>query len=181
MSGTMTEEDRGALIMLATEIAAALVKPSENCELKAYLDVAGIATIGWGMTRYPDGRAVSMGDEINQDDADNDLAIILGDTVSSTLSVLTWDGLNEHMLGACSSLAYNIGATAFCTSTLVRRLNRGSVQEAAAQFLVWDKAHVDGQLVEVRGLLLRRQREQAEFLTGLTVPGELPASTPEPA
>ncbi len=172
----------GDLIVEATEIALDLVKQSEGCQLKAYLDQAGIATIGWGLTRYPDGSPVNLSDTYaDQADADNDLAIVLGETVSQTAACFTWDGITSQMLGACADLAYNIGATAFRTSTLVRRLNRGSVQDAAAQFPVWDKAHIDGQLVEVRGLLLRRQREQAVFLTGVATPAALPASTQEPA
>jgi len=53
------------------------------------------------------------------------------------------------------SLAYNIGGTAFCSSTLVRLLNAGDYAGACKQILRWDrfKGH------PVRGLTLRRQRE----------------------
>jgi lysozyme len=55
------------------------------------------------------------------------------------------------------SLAYNIGSTAFCNSTLVRLLNTGDYSGACAQILRWDR--FKGQ--PVRGLTLRRQREHA--------------------
>lgn len=53
------------------------------------------------------------------------------------------------------SLAYNIGADAFCKSTLVRLLNAGDYAGACKQILRWDK--FKGQ--PVRGLTLRRERE----------------------
>lgn len=53
------------------------------------------------------------------------------------------------------SLAYNIGGTAFCSSTLVRLLNAGDYAGACKQILRWDR--FKGQ--PVRGLTLRRQRE----------------------
>ena len=54
------------------------------------------------------------------------------------------------------------------TSTLLRLLNQGDVQGAAAQFLVWDKIRIDGQLVEDQGLLNRRKAEKTLFLTPIT-------------
>lgn len=53
------------------------------------------------------------------------------------------------------SLAYNIGAEAFCKSTLVRLLNAGDYAGACKQILRWDR--FKGQ--PVRGLTLRRERE----------------------
>ena len=53
------------------------------------------------------------------------------------------------------SLAYNIGSTAFCNSTLVHLLNAGDYAGACKQILRWDR--FKGQ--PVRGLALRRQRE----------------------
>lgn len=65
--------------------------------------------------------------------------------------------LAQHEYDAYVSLAYNIGSTAFCNSTLVRLLNAGDYAGACQQILRWDK--FKGQ--PVRGLTLRRQREHA--------------------
>ena len=49
--------------MDAIEIATPLVKRFEGCRLAPYLCPAGKATIGYGMTVYPDtGKKVSMSD-----------------------------------------------------------------------------------------------------------------------
>jgi lysozyme len=66
--------------------------------------------------------------------------------------------LTQGEYDAFLSLAYNIGTSAFCNSTLVRVLNAGDYVEACKQILRWDRA----QGRQVRGLTLRRQ---AEFKT----------------
>lgn len=63
--------------------------------------------------------------------------------------------LGQHEYDAYVALAYNIGSTAFCNSTLVRLLNAGDYAGACKQILRWDR--FKGQ--PVRGLTLRRQRE----------------------
>jgi lysozyme len=72
--------------------------------------------------------------------------------------------INQNQFDALASFAYNEGVGALQTSTLLRLLNSGDTAGAAAQFLVWDKERVDGQLVESDGLLHRRQMEQTLFL-----------------
>lgn len=68
--------------------------------------------------------------------------------------------LYQHEYDAYVSLAYNIGPEAFCGSTLVRKLNSGDYAGACAEILRWDR--FKGQ--PVRGLTLRRQRENAQCL-----------------
>jgi lysozyme len=63
------------------------------------------------------------------------------------------------------SLAFNIGAAGYRSSTVLRRHRAGAYRAAADAFLLWDKAHVDGQLVTVAGLLNRRKAEMALYLT----------------
>jgi len=70
-----------------------------------------------------------------------------------------------HQAAAMLSLAYNIGTSAFSTSTVLKEFNAGNIQAAADAFLLWDKAHVNGQPVVVAGLLNRRKAEEAVFLT----------------
>ncbi len=68
--------------------------------------------------------------------------------------------LHQHEYDAYVSLAYNIGPEAFCGSTLVRKLNSQDYAGACAEILRWDR--FKGQ--PVRGLTLRRQRENAQCL-----------------
>lgn len=70
--------------------------------------------------------------------------------------------LAQHEYDAYVSLAYNIGSTAFCSSTLVRLLNAQDYKGACDQILRWDK--FKGQ--PVRGLTQRRQREHQQCISG---------------
>lgn len=63
--------------------------------------------------------------------------------------------LSQNEYDSLIQLSYNIGSRAFCSSTLVRRLNAGDYQGACREILRWDK--FKGQ--PLRGLTLRRQRE----------------------
>jgi lysozyme len=63
--------------------------------------------------------------------------------------------LYQHEYDAYVSLTYNIGAKAFCSSTLVRMLNDYDYRGACDQILRWD--HFRGK--KLRGLTLRRQAE----------------------
>lgn len=65
--------------------------------------------------------------------------------------------LTQNEYDAYLQLAYNIGPTAFCNSTLVKKLNAQDYSGACAEILRWDR--FKGQ--PLRGLTLRRQREHA--------------------
>jgi lysozyme len=71
-----------------------------------------------------------------------------------------------NQLAASVSLAYNIGTTAFCRSTVARRFNAGQWKAGCDAFLMWDRA--GGR--KVRGLTRRREAERAICLRGLTSP-----------
>lgn len=63
--------------------------------------------------------------------------------------------LAQNEYDAYVSLAYNIGPTAFCGSTLVRKLNDSDYAGACAEILRWDRFHGK----PLRGLTLRREHE----------------------
>ena len=48
-----------------------LIKHFEGCKLKAYKCPAGLWTISWGLTFYPDGTKVKEGDVITQQQAED--------------------------------------------------------------------------------------------------------------
>lgn len=64
------------------------------------------------------------------------------------------------------SLAFNIGPTAYCGSTLLRKLNAGDCLGAYREFARWNRA--GGR--EVRGLTIRRAAEAKGFATGCAAP-----------
>lgn len=63
--------------------------------------------------------------------------------------------LFQYEYDAYVSLSYNIGSNAFCTSTLVKKLNNGEYDEACNQILKWDKFKGSA----VKGLTIRREAE----------------------
>ena len=73
--------------------------------------------------------------------------------------VVTVD-LTQDQFDALVIFSYNIGGGAFENSTLLKDLNSGQLEDAAGQFVRWDK--VNG--VPSPGLLKRRLSEQRLFL-----------------
>lgn len=69
----------------------------------------------------------------------------------------------QYQLAASASLAYNIGTSGFCRSTVARRFNAGDWRGGCDAFRMWNKA--GGRVV--RGLSLRRDRERAICLRGI--------------
>lgn len=121
----------------------------------AYIPVPGdVPTIGFGTTG-----GVTMGDRTTPTQA---LVRALTDVqrFEGALKTCVKVPLHQHEYDAFLSLAYNVGAGAFCGSTLVRLLNQGDYRAACDQILRWDK--FKGQ--PLRGLTLRRQAEHRQCL-----------------
>jgi GH24 family phage-related lysozyme (muramidase) len=67
--------------------------------------------------------------------------------------------LNPNQTAALISLRFNIGGGAFASSTLLRLVNQGDFDDAAAQFPVW--IHSGGAVSQA--LVTRRAQEQELF------------------
>jgi len=98
------------------DLAAALklIKQFEGCHLEAYPDPASGGdpwTIGYGTTRYQDGRRVSRGDKINAIEADLLLRQEV-DRIAEKLraTVPFWVAMADHQQCALISFAYNLGS-----------------------------------------------------------------------
>ena len=143
----------GALCLSAAALVGLVTH--EGYTDKAVIPVPGdVTTLGFGTTE-----GVKMGDSITPPKA---LARALMDAQKFEGAVkqcVTAD-LTQYEYDAALSLAYNIGPTAFCKSTVVKRLNTGDYAGACEAFLMWDK--VKG--VPIRGLQVRRQEERATCL-----------------
>jgi lysozyme len=122
----------------------------ESYSDKAIIPVRGdVPTIGFGTTE-----GVKMGDTITPPKA----------VVRALADVAKFEGavkqcvtvpLAQYEYDAYISLAYNIGPTAFCGSTLVKKLNAQDYAGACREILRWNRQ--GGR--ELRGLTLRRQDE----------------------
>lgn len=70
--------------------------------------------------------------------------------------------LYQHEYDAYISLSYNIGSSAFCNSTLVRKLNAGDYEGACAEIRRW----VMFQGKPLQGLVNRRETEYKKCIGG---------------
>lgn len=138
-----------------------LIKRWEGKRLDAYQDVAGLWTIGYGHLVRPGEPYHPYGPvrSITEAEAEQLLARDMSaarDAVARAVTV----PLSQNERGALESLAFNIGANAFASSTLVRKLNAGDKAGAADEFLRW--IHAGGKVVQ--GLVNRRHDERNVFL-----------------
>lgn len=117
---------------------------------KAYVPVAGdVPTIGFGSTE-----GVKMGDTITVPQAIERLYRDTG-KAESAIGRCVKVPLSQGEYDAFTSFAFNVGAEAFCSSTLVKKLNAGDYAGACAELKRW--VYVDGR--RVHGLVNRREAE----------------------
>lgn len=121
----------------------------------AIIPVPGdVPTKGFGTTRNPDGTPVKMTDKTTPTRA---LVDLLRDATKFEQAVKRCAPVPMHPyeFQAYVSFTYNVGETAFCKSTLTKKLNALDYAGACKELLKWDK--VKG--VTVKGLTSRRQDE----------------------
>lgn len=146
--------------MQTSDKGIALIKQFEGCKLTAYQDSVGVWTIGYGWTQPVDGKPIRAGMTIKQETAERLLKTGLV-IYESDVSRLVKVSLTQGQFDALASFAYNLGARALSTSTLLRKLNAGDYAGAADEFLRWNKA--GGKVLN--GLTRRREAERALFLS----------------
>lgn len=134
-----------------------LLKQFEGCRLTAYQDSVGVWTIGFGTTT-----GVKEGQTISQIKAEEylrfDLAIF-EKAVTESLKV----PVNQNQFDALVSFTYNVGVSAFRSSTLLNLINEKTDKKVvAAEFSKWVKAGNQ----TLPGLVSRRKAESELFLKG---------------
>lgn len=139
----------------------ALVKHFEGLYLTAYRDPVGVLTIGYGHT----GPDVTQGLTISQDEAERLLLADLATHEQFVRSVVTVGG-TEDEIAALTSFAFNVGNGALRSSTLLRKYNEGRREEAGHEFTRWVYGTINGQKVQLPGLVRRRGAERLLFLNG---------------
>ena len=126
-----------------------------------YLDIDGNPTGGWGhllseeeKVKWPVGTVLSQGDWLQILDADVEIA---EKGVSNQVSV----PLSQNQFDALVDFVFNLGERNLEISTLLKDLNNGNYNAAAAQIPLWD--HAGGKVV--KDLETRRLDEQKLFLS----------------
>lgn len=143
-----------------------LVKHFEGLFLKAYACPAGVPTIGYGTTGYVDGDKIVVGKTtITKEKAESLLHADL-EKAAKRVDLLVPVGITQDQFDALVSFVYNLGVGAFVKSTLLKRIRELKMDEAAIEFLRWNKARVNGTLTELPGLTRRRQAESHLFSAG---------------
>ncbi len=146
----MTHRTNFAVLTLSAAGLVGIVV-SEGYTDRAVIPVPGdVPTIGFGTTE-----GVKMGDKITPPRA-LERALLDVTKFEGAVKKCVKVPLTQGEYDAYTSLTYNIGSTAFCSSTLVRKLNSGDYAGACAEISRWDKF----QGASLPGLTARRARER---------------------
>lgn len=140
-----------------------VIKKYESFEPCPYLDAAGIPTIGYGTTYYPNGKKVTMDDEeISKETAFYLLSIIIEQFEKEVLKYVKKE-LTQNQFDAIVIFIYNVGGGNFKNSTLLKRINENTLHtDIPTEFLRWNKA--GGKVL--RGLVKRRLEEANIYYNG---------------
>ena len=127
----------------------------EGFRSTAYIPIPGdVPTIGFGTTA-----GVKMGDTIDPVKALQRKIVDIS-KFEGALKECVLVPLSQQEYDSYLSLAYNIGPTAFCNSTLVKKLNNQDYEGACKEILRWDRA--GGRVVQ--GLSNRRKAEYRQCI-----------------
>jgi len=152
---------RGLVALVGAMAAASLLSftPAfEGTGLSTYRDMGGVLTYctgatenaAWGKTYTPAQCRAQLDRDLERHAAGIAMCIPLA-------------RLTDGQKVAFVDVAYNIGVSGFCGSSMARRTNAGDMVGACNALLMWNK--VGGK--EVRGLTRRRQAERELCLKGL--------------
>lgn len=133
-------------------------------------------TIGYGHTL-----TARPGASVSEKDAE---ALLLYDLISVAHSVNehTYTPLTQNQFDALVCFAFNIGLENFLRSGVLRRINEGSLLQAACAMEMWRKADFEGERIVIDALVRRRSAEKTLFLTpanGEWVPAPSPVLRPK--
>ena len=146
--------------MKTSDKGVALIKQFEGFSARPYLCPAGVPTIGYGATYYPDGKKVTLRDKpVTEADATAMLRSMLVQ-YENGVSRYVQVPITQGQFDALVSFAYNLGLAALKGSTLLRLVNERNFVGAAAQFSRWNKA--SGKVLP--GLTRRREAERKLFV-----------------
>ncbi len=138
-----------------------LIAYFEGFSSKPYLCPAGIPTIGYGTTMYPNARDVRMGDKhITKEEAMSILKYQVDRNYGYAVNRYVQKTITQNQFDALVSFAYNLGVGALKSSTLLKKVNQGKNKKASIEFLKWD--HAGGK--KLAGLTKRRKAEKKLYL-----------------
>jgi lysozyme len=176
---------------ITSEIGILMLKQREGWRDRAYKDVAGKWTIGYGHLILPAEMSKYVGATVTVNGASRGSYVMSkeeGDTLlrrdlstaEQAVRNYVLVPITQEQFDALVNFVYNVGVGAFKGSTLLRLLNAGDYKGASAQFPLWAKVtkvdangnaifDANGKVVKVehRGLMNRRVEEKALFDSGM--------------
>jgi lysozyme len=139
-----------------------LIKKYEGLRLSSYLCPAGVPTIGYGSTRYPNGKKVMLGEKLSGEKEATQLLLSTLDPFESAVNKHL-PNLNQCQFDALVCFAYNVGTGALVKSTLLKKAKANSADPSILdEFLRWNKA--GGKALQG---LTNRRREEANLYFSL--------------
>lgn len=136
-----------------------LIKKYEGLSLKAYKCPAGVWTVGYGTTIYPDGTSVKSGDTVTKTKAE---ALLLDYVINKIMPNIRDLGLTSNQESAVCSLVYNIGWPAFSKSKCYKAIKN---KDWESVYKNWDWCKANGKFL--KGLAKRRAEELYLFFQDL--------------
>lgn len=160
---TLGNKSRVAVgILTASTALVTSIAVHEGYSEKAIIPVKGdVPTIGHGTTTYPDGTKVKIQDTITRKQAEEYLKYHIDSKSIQIKKCFNGVSLTQGEFDAYISLAYNVGASAVCKSSIPRKLKAGQYEEACKTLLQFNK--FNGK--ELRGLTIRRQSEYKQCMS----------------
>jgi lysozyme len=136
-----------------------LICKYEGFRAKPYSCPAGVPTIGYGTTRYPNGVRVRLSDkEISEATAKEFLRRNMAQ-YEQGVDALTLDSITQNQFNALVSFAYNVGVQALRNSTLLKKVNANPNDvKIGGEFMKWNKGGG-----KVLAGLTRRRAEEAKL------------------
>lgn len=126
--------------------------PKKDGGVVAYMDIVGVPTVCYGHT----GKDVQFGKVYTLQECNN---ILRKDLVKHTGPMLQCINvpISENEYTAYALFTLNVGASAFCKSSLLKKLNAGDRKGACEGLMAW--TYAGGK--QVKGLYNRRLYERA--------------------
>lgn len=142
------------------------IKHFEGFRDKAYQDIAGVWTIGYGRTGN-----VKKGDTTTREKENEWLQIKVNNLYHDVVSIMISYGYlcTDNQYIALTDFVYNLGMGSLHTLT---KDGRRTLNEIANKILEYNKAKVNGELQPVKGLTTRRKWEFDIFTNGQIVEPE---------
>ena len=157
-------------MMKLNEEGYQMIMNFEGLSLKPYLCSAGVPTIGYGNTYYPNGKKVTLKDKPITKEYAIEIFKFFADLFAKDVNNLLKTTVTQNQFNALVSFAYNVGSDidaddipeGLGDSTLLKKVNKNPNDlSIMAEFLKWNKSN--GKVSN--GLVKRRKLEAKLYFT----------------